>query len=134
MELTELEVLEYLHDGVVTAVVYRLDRGDCREFVVTVTCDPDAGHPPWAGRRIVVRLHDLVAAHHRVFGAVAGTERINSWGSQLSPSIAAELERLRSSGFVADGQRFSIVFQSGSVLEGVCQRVFVELGDTDEPA
>ena len=134
MELTEFEVLEHLHDAVVTAVAYRLDRGDGREFVVTATCDPDAGYPPWEGRRIVVRLNDLVVAHHRVFGAVAGTERINSWGSQLSPSIAAELERLRSSGFVAAGQRFSIVFQSGSALEGVCKRVFVELGDADEPA
>ena len=134
MELTDLEVLEYLHDAVVTAVVYRLDRDDCREFVLTVTCDPEAGYPPWEGRRVVVRLHDLVVAHHRIFGAVVGQEQINSWGSQLSPPTAAELERLRGSGFGPHGQRFCVTFQSGSVLEGACQRAFVELDDTDEGA
>jgi hypothetical protein len=132
MELTESEALEYLHDAVVTGLHYRLEREDCRELVMTVTCDRDAGHPTWDGRRLLVRLHDLVLANLFVFGAVVGREQINSWGSQLSASMELELERLRSSGIGTAGQRFSIAFHSGSVLEGVCQRIVVEPDMTAE--
>src|SRR4030081_643655 len=106
MGLTESEELEYLHDAVVTGLYYRLEVDDCRELVMTVTCDRDAGHPKWSGKRLFVRLHDLVLANHFVVGFVVGREQINSWGSRLSVSMEAELERIRSSGVRTEGQRF----------------------------
>jgi hypothetical protein len=131
MELTDFEVLEYLHDAVVTTLVYRLDADNRREFALTVVCHPDAGYPKWDGKRIVIRLHDLILANHFVFGAVTGREQIDSWHSQLSPSMAAELQRLAASGSRASGYPFLVTFHSGSVLEGICRHILVEV---DEPA
>lgn len=127
MELTELEVLEYLHDGVAISLEYRLGADDCREFVLSAICDPDSGYPMWEGKCIVIRLHDLVLANHFVVGAVAGRDQINSWSTQLSPSITAELQRLRSAGLRAAGRPFSVTFHSGSLLEGICRRILVEV-------
>jgi hypothetical protein len=128
MELAETEELEYLHDAVVTHVDYRFEAADCREILLLVTCNRDAGHPTWDGKPLLVRLHDLVLANHFVIGAVIGREQINSWDSQLSALMEAELDRRRSAGITTEGQRFSITFHSGSLLEGVCQRIVVESG------
>ena len=125
MELTNTEVLEYLHDAVVVRLVYEPLREDCRVLLLNVACDSHAGHPDWNGRNVLIRLHDIYLANHFVFGAVTGDEQINSWTDSVSASMGEMIERLPTA--IGRGIRFSVSFHSGSLLEGVCHRVFVDL-------
>lgn len=127
MELTDFEVLDYLHDATVTSLVYRFDVDNRRELVLTVICNRDAGYPTWDGKRIVIRLHDLILANHFVVGAMAGREHLDAWRAQLSPSMAVELKRLAAAGIRPSGHPFVVAFHSGSALDVICRRVFVEV-------
>jgi hypothetical protein len=131
LELTDLDVLDYLHDADVTSLVYRLDADNRREIVLSVDCHPDSGCPKWDGKRIVIRLHDLILATHLVYGAQAGREEINSWDSRLTPWMVSERRRLAAAGVNVFGRPFSVAFHSGSALAGICKHIFVEV---DEPA
>lgn len=96
-ELTSTEPLDYLHAAVVLSLAWEPLREDGRVLRLDAQCDADAGHPDWNGRKVSVRLLDVVLANHFVFGAVA------------------------------HGHRFAVRFHSGSLLEGLCRRVSVVL-------
>jgi hypothetical protein len=127
MELTDMALLEYLHDAVVLSISYRAEVIDCREILLRVTCDRESGYPTWEGQRLCVRLHDVIVANHYVFGAVTGQEQINAWGTRLSVSMGAEIQRIQAAGINCTGIAFSLTFHTGSHLEGMCRRLFVEL-------
>jgi len=128
MQIQDPAVLDYLHDATVDEVTYDLADKDDRSVVLSVRCHPDAGYPDWNGKRLVVRLESIVLFSFRAFGAVAGKEEINSWRSVVSAETESELARLQGLGCDCSGTRFEIVFQSGSVLEGLCHRITVEEG------
>jgi hypothetical protein len=127
MELTDVALLEYLHDAVVLGICYRAEEVDCREILLKVVCDRESGYPAWDGKRLCIRLRDVMVVNHYVFGAVTSQEQINTWGTRLSPSMEADIQRIRSTGINCGGIAFSLTFHTGSLLEGMCRQVFVEL-------
>ena len=128
MQIEYPGILDYLHDAIVYEVTYDLTGKVDRSVALPVKCHPNAGHPDWNGRRLTVRLESIVLFSFRVFGAIAGKEEINSWRAGVSGETESELARLQGLGCDCSGTRFEIVFQSGSVLEGLCHRIAVEEG------
>jgi hypothetical protein len=126
MELTDTSLLAYLHDSVVLSVSYQAEDRSCRSMAITVICDPEAGYPEWDGKRLSIQLNDVITANHYIFGAVIGDEQINAWGTKLSASMEAEVQRIETAGISCAGTRFSVTFHTGSHLEGICRRLFVE--------
>ena len=126
MEITDVTILSYLHDATVHEVAYDLRDENDRSMRLSVECDPAAGYSRWDGKRLDVRLESIVLASFSVFGALAGTEQINSWGTSVSEAMESEVRRLQAAGCDCRGVRFVISFQSGSVLEGLCKCITVE--------
>jgi hypothetical protein len=126
MVITDPNILEYLHDAIVLEVTYDLKDKESRSMTLSVNCEPDAGYPAWNGKQLSIRLESVVLASFSVFGAVTGMEQINSWGTSVSEAMVSEIKRLQVAGCDCSGVRFAVVFQSGSVLEGLCQRITAE--------
>jgi hypothetical protein len=126
MVITNPNILEYLHDAIVLEVTYDLKDKESRSMMLSVNCEPDAGYPAWNGKQLSIRLESVVLLTFSAFGAVAGKERVNSWTATVSEAIDAELQRLQGLGVDCSGVRFAVAFQSGSVLEGLCQRITAE--------
>ena len=127
MELTDTALLEYLHDAVVLSISYHAEESRDRIILLVVTCDREAGYSPWEGKRLCIRLDDVIVANHYVFGAVAGQEQVNAWGTKLSASMEGEIQRIQATGINCTGIAFSLTFHTVSYLEGMCRRLFVEL-------
>jgi hypothetical protein len=130
MQPADSKMLEYLHDATVLTVLYDAEDRKGRALTLHVKCDPDAGYAEWDGKRLSVRLESIVLLSFFVFGAVARKEQINSWGTKVSALMESEIVRLQASGYNCEGQRFIVAFHSGSILEGLCQRIHVEEGQT----
>ncbi len=126
MLITDPNILEYLHDASVSEVAYDCRDASSRNMTLSVICTPDAGYPAWDGKRLCIRLESVVLLSFSAFGAVTGKERVDSWTANVSGAIEAELRRLQGLGIDCTGDRFVVAFQSGSVLEGLCQRITVE--------
>lgn len=127
MMITDPSILDYLHDALVFEIQYDLRRkGDRGFLVLSVKCDPEAGYPPWDGKRLDVRLDSIVLMQMFACAPGGSIEQINSWGSVVSDSMESEIERLAEHDYDVSGTRFCITFQSGSSLEGLCKRIVVE--------
>lgn len=126
MLITDPNILEYLHDASVSEIVYDCKDTSNRNGAISVTCTPDAGYPAWDGKRLCIRLESVVLLSFSAFGAVTGKERLDSWTPNVSGAIEAELRRLQGMGIDCAGERFAVTFQSGSLMEGLCQRITVE--------
>ena len=128
------EVLEFLHDATVISVALRLDAEERRYFELVLVCDSDPGDSAWAGRQVLVRLHDLIVANFFVFGAIVGEEQVDDWSEQVSGQMRDQLERLLSRGGGGGAnESFHVSFHSGSVLEGFCRRISCELHGDEVP-
>jgi hypothetical protein len=126
MMITDPNILEYLHDASVSEVVYDCKDNNSRNVTLSVTCPTDTGYPAWDGKRLSIRLESIVLLSFSAFGAVTGKERINAWTTCVSEPIESELRRLQGLGIDCSGVRFAVTFQSGSVLEGLCQSITAE--------
>lgn len=110
--------LGYLHDATVVALEHRVDDDGTRVIELVAWCNPDAGHPDRDGRRVRLRLDDVLVATWRVHGEVHGQETIDRVNGVLSDEMFAQRARL-----LNDGVAISISFHSGSRLEAVCGAV-----------
>ena len=126
MRIADLSMLDYLHDARVFHITYDLEREDDRSLILSVVCHPDSGYDAWNGKHLTVRLQGMVLLSLLAFGAVTGKERINLWSWGVSDSMESELNRLQEFGIDCTGTRFTLAFQSGSVLEGLCRSIIVE--------
>jgi hypothetical protein len=124
--ITDTEVLEYLHDATVFEVNYDLRDKNSRSLTLLVQSHPEAGFAEWDGKRLRVRIESIAVMSFVAFGAIIGNEEVNSFNSRVSPAMEAEIARLRDHGYHSIATRFAVTFQSGSVLEGLCERIVVE--------
>ncbi|MBI5723638.1 MAG: hypothetical protein HZA50_06750 [Planctomycetes bacterium] len=126
MPITDLHILNYLHDARVLHVTYCTEQSDDRSMVLSVICHPDSGYPVWDGKHLSIRLEAVFMLSFFVFGAVIGEETIDSWHPVISESMESEIQRHQKLGYDCSGTRFTLSFHSGSFIEGLCRQIIVE--------
>ncbi len=126
MRITDTDILAYLHDAKLLGLHYDSSRSP-RSVELELVCHSEAGYAPWDGKRLVLRLEDTTLLRMRICGFVASDEYIDSWYARISEEMEAELEPLGLMGCDCAGMQFTLTFNTGAYIEGVCRGVFVVL-------
>lgn len=121
------EVFDYLHDADIVEIRLTCTSDGCRDLTIALLCDADTGSLKWNRKKLVFHLHDIVLSSHVVVGAMQAPEKLNSWTEEISPALQRDLVANAAFGLLSTGQQFCLRFHSGSVLEGVCRELQLEL-------
>ena len=130
--LTDLSLLEYLHDAECTSFTWDCTDRSMRRIIFNVHVDDDADYEPWNGRTISLVLSDVMMCKFLGWGVQIGKERISSWNEGVSEDSMLECSRLRSSGFDIPPLALTVVLGSGSSIELVCREISVDVGPEAE--
>lgn len=131
MQLTDLALLDYLHDAAVDTITYDVkDNGD-RVVRIRAHVHPDCGYEPWNGRTLTVVMRRAVLFTSKLLGYTAGGDTISTFGEGVSSETERELERFRAHGLGVPAIKLGLSFSSGSEMDIVCASVDVEVEATD---
>lgn len=124
--LTDLSLLDYLHDAGVNSVVWDCSDTRTRRLRLTVSVDHDAGYAAWAGCLLTITMTDVVIYRMFGLGYQIGVLAFEAFQDGISTELEEECSRLRGLGIAIPSLMFTIVFNDGSTLELVCGEVTVE--------
>ena len=127
MTTFDSEVFDYLHDADIVEIRFFCTSDGCRNLTIALLCDSDTGSLRWNRKKLVFHLHDIVRSSHVVVDAMHAPEQLNSWTEEISPALQRDLLANAAVGLLSTGQRFCLRFHTGSVLEGVCRKLLVEM-------
>ena len=128
MRLTTLKELEWMHDSVVSSIVYDASAsGGCRELRISMTCPSDLGYEPWAGKSVVLVATDVAALTQTVWGWVTAAETIDAIRPGVSAAFQKRTMPARKQGARYPELEFTASFHSGSVLEVICKDLQVRV-------
>jgi hypothetical protein len=127
MKIEDFELMSYLHDAIVHGIAYEMAGDGKRTVKIRCRCHADAEYEPWNGKTLVITLQNAILVSHFLCGFTTGCEEISSWETSLSREMTEEVKRLQTLGINCSGIIFGIAFQTGSLLEGICREVDVEI-------
>ena len=127
MKISDLDLLGRLHDAAVIDITFDMSNNQSRSVTIRSTCHAAPWHEEWANKQVVLKLDEVICLRQKLTGVVT-TESIDSVSSTISPELKKEISRLENSGgWNCWGNHFSISFNSGSHIEGICRSIDVEL-------
>lgn len=128
MILTESDyrLLAFLHDAKCLEIIWDYTNSETKSIRVVVIGDSDCGYAAWEGKTLTITISDVVVSRFTSRGYALGDEIIDSWTQTVSDSFRRDCDFLLSTGISVPDLRFSITFQSGSVLEAACGLISIE--------
>ena len=125
--LTDLSLMDHLHDSEVTAFVW--DNSDPSERCIrlSLTAPSDIEYAAWRGCSLTIIMSDVVLCRLLGYGHQIGKNRIDSFRQGVTTEFKRECYRLRQSGVSIPPLAFTLVFGDGSTLELVCEKVAAEV-------
>ena len=124
MQSTTLKELEWIHDCVLTDVLYDASSESVRSIKLSMRCPTDLGYAPWDGKGLVLVAIDVAVSKHIVWG-VAGAETIDAVRPGISAAVRESTREARRMGVRLPSLEFTVSFHSGSELEVICDRLEV---------
>ena len=125
--LTDLSLLDYLHDAAVASLDWQTSEPKRRHFRLDITVDSEAGYPPWNGRHLLVTLCEVAISRAMIYGLQSAPCRIDTIHNGISTELLLECKRLQSIGIEVPALQFTWVFGDGTILEVVCGQIFVQV-------
>jgi hypothetical protein len=125
MQAVTFESLGRLHDAVVHGVYYDAT-GANRDIRLSVTCSKRIDFDAWAGRRVSLVAHDVLAMRHLIW-ATADPEQLNLITTEMSDDAKKQLRLFDGTNSRFTGKALTIAFHSGSSLELLCREYALEL-------
>jgi hypothetical protein len=126
MRPTTLKELEWIHDCVVSNIVYDASASFGRRALrISMKCPVDLGYEPWGGKSMALVASDVAAFTQSVWGVVAEAETINAIRPGVSAAFQNSTTPWRSMGARFPELEFTVSFHSGSALEVICESLQV---------
>jgi hypothetical protein len=126
MQPTTLKELEWIHDCVLTSLLYDISNDAGRSLKLTMRCPEDLGYAPWNGKTLVLTAIDVAIGSFFVC-SVEGPETIDAVRAGISSTVRESTTAARRMGARFPNLEFSVSFHSGSELEIICQEIQIDV-------
>ena len=125
--LTDLSLMDHLHDSEVTALVWDNSDPSQRCIRLSLTAPSDIEYAAWRGCALTIIMSDVVLCRLLGYGHQTGKNRIDSFREGVAVEFEGECHRLGESGVSIPPLAFTLIFGDGSTLELVCRKVAAEV-------
>ena len=125
--LTDLSLMDHLHDSKVTALVWDTSDPSQRCIRLSLTTPFDIEHAAWRGCALTINMSDVVLCRLVGFGYQIGIGRFDSFREGVAVELEEECRRLKEAGISIPPLAFTLIFGDGSTLELVCRKVAAEV-------
>jgi hypothetical protein len=116
----------WLHDCVVSSVVYEPIDQDTPSLSLHVECPGDLGYPPWEGKKLHIVASGL-AMLKLVGWGVCGPDSINSVRAGVSAEARESTTEARRHATSFPSVEFTVALNSGAYIECICEHVRCEV-------
>lgn len=125
--MTPSEELRWIHDCVLLETVFDASVASVRSLRVKIRCPTNLGYPRWAGRIIAINFADVAVFSHVGWGISSGYDSFDRFRPQISKELQDRTLEARHMGIRFPDIEFSMLLHSGSILEGICGLISIEI-------